>query len=204
MPEIGEASKRPTLPRKPFPGFGSTACRVKGRITWGGLLAPVTTVAVVAVVLVFAAALLPGRGEQLSAAGSMAAVRDIGDRSYVAGSLVPTNQWVNFYGLESTFGKQPLPVGVLITVRDPQGVVCGEFSVTQAGRYGLIPVYGDDPLTEVDEGAVPGDLLEFRVDGVRAKVTGPDRPVWTAMGDLKQVNLAMPKGLADRTGGGSR
>ena len=53
-----------------------------------------------------------------------------------------------------------------------------------------MPVYGDDPSTEVDEGAIPGDLLELRINGIRARVTGPDEPVWTAMGDLKQLNLA--------------
>ena len=54
-----------------------------------------------------------------------------------------------------------------------------------------MPVYGDDPLTEVDEGAVPGDRIKFTINDVVATVTGPDEPVWGTFGDLKQVNLAV-------------
>ena len=104
---------------------------------------------------------------------------------------LPTNLWVNFYGLKSTLNGQPLPVGTVIRAYDPQGVICGEFSVTHAGWYGLMPVYGDDPLTEVDEGAATGDRIKLTVNGVAATVTGPDEPVWVTFGDLKQVNLAV-------------
>jgi len=63
-----------------------------------------------------------------------------------AQEVVPTEEWANFYGLGSTLNGQPLPVGVVIRAYDPQGVVCGQFRVTRAGCYGLMPVYGDDPL----------------------------------------------------------
>ena len=108
-----------------------------------------------------------------------------------AQAVVPTTSWMNFYSLESTLDGQPLPVGAAIRAYDPQGVACGEFSVTHAGWYGLMPVYADDPLTEVDEGAVPGDRIEFTVNGVAATVRGPDEPVWVTFGDLKHVNLAV-------------
>jgi hypothetical protein len=108
-----------------------------------------------------------------------------------AQAVVPTTSWVNFYSLESTLDGQPLPVGAVIRAYDAQGVACGEFSVTRAGWYGLMPVYGDDPMTEVDEGAVPGDRIEFTVNGIAATVTGPDEPVWVTFGDLRQVNLAV-------------
>jgi hypothetical protein len=108
-----------------------------------------------------------------------------------AQAVVPTTLWVNFYSLESTLDGQPLPVGAVIRAYDSQGVACGEFSVTHAGSYGLMPVYADDLLTEVDEGAVPGDRIEFTVSGIAATVTGPDEPVWGVFGDLKQVNLSV-------------
>lgn len=107
-----------------------------------------------------------------------------------AQAVVPTTSWMNFYGLESTLDGQPLPVGAVIRAYDPQGVVCGEVLVTHAGWYGLMPVYADDPLTEVDEGAVPGDRIELTVNGVAATVTGPDEPVWVAFGVKMEVNLA--------------
>jgi hypothetical protein len=108
-----------------------------------------------------------------------------------AQGVVPTDKWVMFYGLESTLNGQPLPVGAVIRAYEPQGVVCGHYQVTEAGRYGLMPVYGDDPLTEVDEGAVPGDRIRLTVNGAAATVTGPDEPVWVTFADLKQVELAL-------------
>ncbi len=104
----------------------------------------------------------------------------------------PTNRWVDFYSLDSTLDGAPLPAGSVITVLDPDGVVCGAFSVARAGSYGLMPAYGDDPDTEIDEGAVSGDRLEFRINGVAAAALGPDDPVWTTMGVARNVDLAGP------------
>src|SRR3990172_1004885 len=81
--------------------------------------------------------------------------------------LVPTTVWMNLYSPESLLDGQPLPVGAVVRAYDPQGVLCGEFVVAQLGKYGLMPIYADDPGTPWDEGAVPGDRIELRVDGRR-------------------------------------
>jgi hypothetical protein len=101
-----------------------------------------------------------------------------------------TNRWVDFYSVDSTLDGTPLPAGTAVTVLDPDGVVCGAFLVSRVGGYGLMPVYGDDPDTDVDEGASPGDQLEFRINGIAATIEGPDGPTWTEMGFAKQVDLA--------------
>jgi len=98
--------------------------------------------------------------------------------------------WLNVWGLDSVLDGQPLPAGTVITAYDPQGVVCGGFVVVQPGEYGLMAVYRDDPLTSEDEGLTPGETMEFRINGLKAQVIGPDEPIWTAMGDLKQLELA--------------
>jgi hypothetical protein len=164
--------------------------KAKGRVN-RKLLLIIAPVLLVIIALAAAAVVIPGRGGngQLPPGGP-APSGSAPDGSDIRDSLAPTNSWMNFYGLECTIDGQPLPAGTVITVRDPEGVLCGEFPVTRAGRYGLMPVYGDEPATETDEGAVPGDSLDFYINGIKATVTGPDEPVWTAMGDLKQVNLA--------------
>lgn len=192
----------PAALRRRLVPVSSAVRRIGDLIPCKKVVASALTVALVVSAVSFTGALTPGRGgEQALAAEPIAAVADWGDSSGLPGQIRPTTQWVNFYGLESKFGKALLPVGAVITAHDPQGVLCGEFSVTQAGRYGLMPVYGDDPSTAVDEGAMPGDAIEFRVNGVRARTTGPDKPVWTAFGDLKQVELVVSKG---RTSGPGR
>ena len=102
--------------------------------------------------------------------------------------LAPTPWWMNFYSPSSLWNDTPLPVGSVVRVYDPQGVLCGETVVTRAGQYGLMPVYADDPMTQQDEGALPGDVLRFTVDGRPASTTTVVR--WTAMGELQRVDLA--------------
>jgi hypothetical protein len=70
----------------------------------------------------------------------------------------------------STYAGKPVPIGAEIAVIDPQGVQCGGFTVTTAGWYGVIHCYGDDPSTPgIDEGAWPGDVLRFTIEGVAAE-----------------------------------
>ncbi|MGQ9585730.1 MAG: golvesin C-terminal-like domain-containing protein [Anaerolineae bacterium] len=100
-----------------------------------------------------------------------------------------TNQWVSFYGLNSYFGGAPLPVGAVVDAYDPGGVHCGQFVVHTPGQYGLLAVYGDDPLTPGDEGAQSGDTITFRINGVLATPMGPDAPTWTVSGEVRHVEL---------------
>jgi hypothetical protein len=82
-------------------------------------------------------------------------------------------------------------VGSVVEVYDPQGTIVGRTLVRHEGWYGVMPLYQDDPRTPVDEGAEPGDPLLFFVDGFAAEVVGPDRPVWTANGDLLELDLVV-------------
>lgn len=122
----------------------------------------------------------------------------------VRGDIIPTNTWVDFYSIASTYQAAPAPVGAVIAIFDAQGVQCGEFIVTHAGQYGLMPCYGDDPLTPQDEGATPGDVLHFTINGQAAQtkavsVNGvPVAPnmivIWGPVRSLWQVNLHVGKG----------
>ena len=109
----------------------------------------------------------------------------------VGAGVTPTNEWVDFYSFNTTFQGAPVPIGAVVDAYDPDGVHCGTFTVTNSGRYGFLHVYGDDPNTEEDEGAVPGDTITFRINGVPATPLGPDAPVWTSKGDRWQVDLSV-------------
>jgi hypothetical protein len=111
----------------------------------------------------------------------------------------PGPEWVNFFSANTTFLSQPIPVGAVIEAFDPQGVKCGEFTVTTEGKYGLMPCYGDDktPPDLVDEGAEPGDVISFTINGLPATAAGPDDPVWTSHGALREVNLQVPDSDGD-------
>jgi len=102
--------------------------------------------------------------------------------------LHPTPWFVDFLGEQSTLYGRPLPAGTIVRAYDPGGVLAGRVEVTLGGWY-LMPVYSDDPLTQLDEGAQPGDTITFTVDGHPAVPLGPDPPVWTATGQRVHVEL---------------
>lgn len=105
--------------------------------------------------------------------------------------LTPTYAWVNAYSLSTTVRGEPVPRGSVIIARDPEGVVIGRSTVDRDGRFGVMALYMDDPATPVDEGALPGDVLTFLIDGEPAVAVGPDAPVWTANGAVLSLDLVV-------------
>ena len=108
-------------------------------------------------------------------------------------AITPTNDWCDLYSEATTLSGQPVPVGTVIDAWDPQGVHCGTYTVTVAGQWGLMHVYGDYGLTtSVDEGATTGDTIRLTVDGVDSAVVSGD-PTWSSKG-LEEVTLQAPIG----------
>jgi hypothetical protein len=110
-------------------------------------------------------------------------------------------EWVNFYGINSTFNGAPMPVGSEV-VAYTGSTRCGSFVVHTAGQYGLMPCYRN----QTDQpGAQPGDTIHFTVNGYEAILRGPDDAVWTTNGDRKNVELEAqgvpqtPTGTATQT-----
>lgn len=105
-------------------------------------------------------------------------------------TLIPTYSWVNVFSTESVFNGEPLPIGSIVTAYDPEGTLIGRTTVTSVGEYGAMAIYMDDPSTAVDEGAVEGDALRFKINGLTAVVLGPNEPIWTENGGVLVLNLA--------------
>ncbi len=102
--------------------------------------------------------------------------------------VVPTPYWTDYYGTLSLNGS-PAPVGTVVQVLDPDGVLCGEFVVHTPGQYGFLHVYGDDPTTPEDEGAQPGDSLVFWCEGQVVGVAR-DSLAWTGDRRIFRLDLA--------------
>jgi hypothetical protein len=103
----------------------------------------------------------------------------------VPSGLVFTNSSCDFYG----WAGFPLHPGDVVTAYDPQGVLCGRFVVVERGVYGFLHVYGDDPLTPEDEGALTGDLITLEVNGRPVSPCGPEEPIWRGDGELIRVDI---------------
>jgi len=109
-----------------------------------------------------------------------------------AAQIQPTPYFAYFYDslYLSTFNGAAVPPGSIIQAYDPQNVLCGQDTVEVAGTYGFMPVYGDDAATTpvVDEGAVAGDSIRFKINGRWATVTGDN--TWSDKAE-RSVSLAV-------------
>jgi hypothetical protein len=101
--------------------------------------------------------------------------------------VVPTPEWVDFYCDNNYFYSVLLPVGSVVDAYDPDGVHCGTWHVTEAGKYGFMPVYRDDEYTVEDEGAEPGDEISFFINGYPASTS--TEAIWTENGNNFEVCL---------------
>ncbi len=116
---------------------------------------------------------------------------DLATRENV-GLYGPLVESVSVFGDSSLFNGRLLEVGSLVQVYDNDGVLCGDDTVTHAGRYGPIRIFRDDFKTpRIDEGPDTGDSLYFKInEAYWAKTMGPDLPVWTVNGAEIELNLA--------------
>jgi hypothetical protein len=105
-----------------------------------------------------------------------------------AGEVTPTLEWVDLYCLEAYFDDMLLPIGTVIEAFDePDGpgddpVLCGEWVVSEVGKFGFMPVYTDDPYTTEDEGCDTNDVITLKVNGF--EVDPFNAPlIWTGNGN---------------------
>ena len=120
------------------------------------------------------------------------AVAVVGVGSGVA-QVAETNTVCFFYdtAMQTRFRGRLVQPGDTIDAYDPQGVWCGRFVVNHPGTFGYMPVYGNDASTTADEGALSGDTIRFRINGVAALVTR-GVPRW-ADGTQVDVTLEVPE-----------
>jgi hypothetical protein len=89
-----------------------------------------------------------------------------------AEQVMPTSQWWDVYSADTRCAGAPVVEGTIIQAYDPQGVPCGYAVAHSVGQWGVMHVYGDDSTTPADEGAEPGDVISFTINGQPAQVSG--------------------------------
>lgn len=120
----------------------------------------------------------------------MALMVAIGMTAAALGQVIPTNNWTDFAGLECTINGTAMPVGSIVQGFDQSGVLCGQRTSTDLGKYVAMPVYGDDDFTGgVDEGCVFGEVIVFKVNGIVATKLGPGSAQWGGIGQTRVMNL---------------
>ena len=94
-----------------------------------------------------------------------------------------------FYDSVTTFDGKLVAVGSIIGAFDSNGVSIGKDTVIEVGKYGYLSTSGDDTGTPgIDEGADPGELISFTINGRAATVDSGDA-TWTEKA-VKKVSLS--------------
>ena len=99
--------------------------------------------------------------------------------------VIPTTEWINIFGEEIVFNNHLLEKGSVIQAKDPDGVICGQYLVELEGRFGMMPIYRDDPTTEGDEGAEPGDEIGLYIDGYEVN----EKVLWSNLGAVSKIGI---------------
>ena len=98
-------------------------------------------------------------------------------------------EFCTFFDSSTTFDGKPVPVGSIIEAFDSNGVSIGKDTVLAVGKYGFLSTYGDDSNTPgIDEGADPGELISFTINGRAATVDSGDA-TWIEKA-IKKVSLS--------------
>lgn len=85
----------------------------------------------------------------------------------------PTPYRTLVYGPVEVNG-QPAPVGTKVEVRTPRGGLAGCFVVQNEGKFGLMPVFGEDATANPPiDGFRDGEALTFVVNGAEAEAGSP-------------------------------
>ncbi len=100
--------------------------------------------------------------------GIMIVLNPIPDYPYVTPS-----EWVDYYcpsGENMYFGGL-LPIGAVVEAHTQDGLLVGQKTVIERGKYGFMPVYrGNSDLD--DNGAMTGDIISFTINGLPAVAMG--------------------------------
>ncbi len=97
----------------------------------------------------------------------------------LTGKVTPTPRVCDFW---SSGGAEDPSAGSILTVRDEQGITCGEGVIGEDGAF-MVHVYGDESRTSVDEGADDGSVLTLECNGQVLEVAG--EAIWIEHGSVE-------------------
>jgi hypothetical protein len=75
----------------------------------------------------------------------------------------PSREWISVWGDDVRIGGEPIGAGTVVTALDGEGNVCGRCVAHHSGQFGLMAVYGDDPVTDFDEGAEKDEVITVMI-----------------------------------------
>ncbi|PDV97123.1 CARDB domain-containing protein [Candidatus Chloroploca asiatica] len=110
------------------------------------------------------------------------------------GGVEPTPYFTAIYGKLTIDGAAAM-VGSRVEAYTPRGDMAGCFTVTKAGQYGFLTIFGADSTADGLPGFLDGEPIHLRVDGVTIELNEP--LIWQNDQFTRRLNLEMT--TPDRT-----
>jgi hypothetical protein len=107
-------------------------------------------------------------------------------QSVMAG-VTPTREWVSLWGNGVMLSGKLIEAGTVITAKTAGGVLCGGTTAWADGKFGLMCIYKDNPLTEAVEGAKDGEEIVLTIGSFRV----PKTIRWTENGTVIDLMKAV-------------
>ncbi len=111
-----------------------------------------------------------------------------------AGRIDATTSWMNIYAYDLTLDDAKIKAGAEIKAFNTDDKLVGSYVMKQDGKFGFMPIYGDDNQTDYVDGMKSGDDFYLTVDGVETT----EQFTWTTSGDKLEI-----KGLTAKTTSGT-
>ncbi len=101
--------------------------------------------------------------------------------------------WVDAFSRQLTLDGLTISGGTQIKAITSDGLVVGAGTVATDGKFGFMPIYGDDPMTDAIEGPSSGQTISFVVGNVETNETF----VWDADNRTVEISALTAKGGSD-------
>jgi len=115
------------------------------------------------------------------------------DPAVAKNSVATSRLWVDAYAHELTLDGMIVSGGTEITAVATDGRVVGAGTVEANGKFGFMPIYGDDPVTETVEGPTTGETVRFVVGGIETE----ESFVWDTEHRTIELSTLTSKGGSD-------
>ncbi len=100
-----------------------------------------------------------------------------------AGRIDATTSWMNIYAYDLKLDDVQVQAGASIKAFNKDDVLVGSYEMKQNGKFGFMPIYGDDAQTDYIDGMKSGDEFYLTIDGVETA----EKFTWTTSGDKQEV-----------------
>ena len=103
----------------------------------------------------------------------------------IENDVATSRLWADIYSHQLTLDGEVVPKGAEVLAVTVGGSVIGAGTVEDGGKFGFVPVYGDDPATDDVEGLTDGQTFSLVIDGAEVG----ERFIWSENSRLEIGSL---------------